>query len=76
MYESSVNVLEQSLGALAKLRKAIARCAMSVLFVCPRGTTRLPLDGFSLNLVFDDFSKTCLENSVSFKSNKYNGYFT
>ena len=30
-----------------------------VLSVCPNGTTRLPPDGFSLNLIFEFFSNTC-----------------
>ena len=30
---------------------------------CPHGTTLLPLDGFSLNLIFETFSKVCRENS-------------
>ena len=37
--------------------------ATSCLFVHLRGTTRLPLDGFSLNLILEDFSKLCQENS-------------
>jgi len=40
------------LGALAKLRKATIRFVMSVCpSVCPHRTTRLPLDGFSCNLI-------------------------
>jgi len=31
--------------------------------VCPHETTRLPLDGFSWNLIFEYFSKNCRENS-------------
>jgi len=31
--------------------------------VRPHGTTRLPLDGFSLNLISEYFSKMCLEKS-------------
>ena len=27
--------------------------------VFPHGTTRLPLEGFSCNLMFEDFSKIC-----------------
>jgi len=41
-----------SLGTFAKLRKAIFSYIMSVH---PHGTTRLPLDGFSLNLIFEYF---------------------
>jgi len=37
------------LSAFAKLRKAIIRF---VMFVCPHGTTQLPLHVFSWNLVF------------------------
>jgi hypothetical protein len=40
------------LGAFAKFRKATISV---VMFVCPRGTTRLTLDGFSLNLISEDF---------------------
>ena len=31
--------------------------------VLPHGTTRLPLDGYSRNLIFEYFSKICQENS-------------
>jgi hypothetical protein len=41
---------------------------MSVsLSVYPPGTTRLPLDGCSWNLVFEYFSKTCRETSSFIK---------
>jgi hypothetical protein len=51
-------------GALASLRKATFSFAMSVrLSTSPHETTRLPLDGFCLNLTFDLFPKICLENS-------------
>ena len=62
------------LGLFAKLRKAAVSFVMSVR---PRGTTRLPLYGFSLNLIFEDFSKKkCREDQVSLKSGKNNGYYT
>jgi hypothetical protein len=35
--------------------------------VLPYGTTCFPPDGFSWNLAFDYFSKTCGENSISIK---------
>ena len=38
----------------AKLRKMTISFVMSV---CPHGTTRLPLDGFSWNLIFEYFQK-------------------
>ena len=47
---------ELFLGAFAKLRKATASVVMSV---CPHRTTRLLLDGFSWNLIFDYFWKIC-----------------
>ena len=52
------------LGAFAELRK---ESISFVLSVRPHGTTRLPLDGFSRNLIFDDCSKICGENSSFIK---------
>ena len=50
-YSRSIDVL--LLGAFTKLRKATLSFVMSVrLFILPRGTTRLLLDGFSWNLIF------------------------
>jgi len=44
------------LGSFAKLLKAIVSFVMSAcLFVRAHETTRLPLDGFSRNFVFDCF---------------------
>ena len=48
------------LGAPAKLRRVTISFVMSVR---PHGTTRLPLDVFSINLMLEDLSKTCRENS-------------
>ena len=47
-------------GAFVKLRKATISFVMSVR---PHGKYRLPLDGFSLNFVSEDFSKTCHDSS-------------
>jgi hypothetical protein len=52
------------LGAFAKLRNATISFVMSV---CPQGTTRLPLDRFSWNLIFEDFSKICRKISSFIK---------
>jgi len=60
-------------GTFAKLRKVTTSFVMSK---CLNGTTRLPLDGFSQNFVYDNFSKNCRQNSISLKSDKNNGYFT
>ena len=44
---------------------------------CLLGTTRLPLDGYSLNLIFEDFSEKSIENiQVVLKSDKNDEYFT
>jgi len=54
------------LDAFAKLRKATISFVIPVgPSICPHGTNRLSLDGFSLNLVFECFSKkkNCQENS-------------
>jgi hypothetical protein len=52
------------LGTIAKLQQATVSVFMSVCPpVLPRVTTRLPLDGFSWNLIFECFSKICTENS-------------
>ena len=43
--------------------------------VCQHETARLPLDGFSLNLLFEYFfPNTFRENKVPLKSDKNNGY--
>ena len=60
-------------GAFAKLRKAATSFVMSV---CPYGTTRLPLGGFSLNSIFAYFFRKCVEKiQVPLKSDKSNGYY-
>jgi hypothetical protein len=52
------------LGAFAKLRRATISFVMSVR---PHGTTRLPLDGVSWNLIFEYFSKICRDKSILVK---------
>jgi hypothetical protein len=46
-------------GAFAELRKATISFVTSV---CPHETTRLPLDKFWWNFMFETFSKICWEN--------------
>jgi hypothetical protein len=47
------------------------------LSACPLGTTRLPLDGFSLNFILEYFFKKYVEEAQSsLKSDDNNGYFT
>ena len=45
-------------------KRLLTSSCLSVLrlSVCPHGTTRLPLDRFSKNLIFQYFSKICQEN--------------
>jgi hypothetical protein len=64
---TSVNLF---LGMFAIFRKAIlvSSCLSVLSSACPHGTTRLPLDGFSRNLIFEYFSKICLENSDFIKT--------
>ena len=49
----------------------IAKSDYSISHVCPsvrpHGTTQLLLEGFSLYLIFQDFSKICRENSSFIK---------
>ena len=46
-HRQQCKLYEPVLGAFAKLREATISFVISVrLFVCPHGTTRLPLDGF------------------------------
>jgi hypothetical protein len=48
------------LGAFAQLPKTAVSFVMNV---SPHGTSRIPLEEFSWNLIFGDFSKICWENS-------------
>ena len=48
----------QFLGTFAQLQETAP---------CPHGTTRLPLDGFSWNLIFEYFLKICQEISSFLK---------
>ena len=64
-YEISLLQINTFLDAFTKLRKAITSFVMSVCpSIRPHGTTRLPLDEFSWNLLFESFSKICPENSI------------
>jgi hypothetical protein len=52
------------LGAFARLWKVTTSFLTSVWPpVCPHGTTQLPLDEFSWNLILEYFFKVCWENS-------------
>jgi hypothetical protein len=69
------------LGKFAKLRKETISFLMPVRpsirpSVRPHGTTRLPLEGLSLNLIFGYFLEN-LERKFEFSSQfaKNNGYF-
>jgi hypothetical protein len=65
------------LDAFAKLRKTTTSFVMSIRpSVRQHGTTRLPLDGFSWNLISEDFSKSVEKIQVSLKSDTNKGHFT
>jgi hypothetical protein len=54
--------------AFEKLRKATISFVVSVRPSYPQWTTRLPLDGFSRNVLFRRFSTICRENSTFIKN--------
>jgi len=59
-----------NLDVFTKLRNMTIRFYM---FVCPYGTTQLPLDGFSWDLIFGYFPKNCPENSSFIKLRQVSG---
>jgi len=63
---------DELLYAFAKLQKA----TISFVSVRPYGTNRLPLDGFTWNLIFCYFSKICREFRSFIKSDRSNRYVT
>jgi hypothetical protein len=65
------------LGEFAKLRKSTVSFVMSVrLYIRPHGTCGVPLDGFSLNLIFEYFSKIVEKIEVVLKSDNNTRYLT
>ena len=81
-----VNAVTVFFRSFAKLRKSKSSFDMSICLsvlpsfhssICPHGTSRLPVDGFSWNVIFEDFSKILKKIiEVSLKFYKDNGYFT
>jgi hypothetical protein len=62
--KGAVCLYHHLLGAFVQLRKATVIFVMSVR---PHGTTRLLLDWFSWNLIFEYFSEICRENASFIK---------
>jgi len=63
-YEVASNFFPFFLSAFTTLQKATVNFVMFVFpSVRPHRTLLLPLEGFSLNLISDYFSKICRENS-------------
>ena len=61
---------------IRKNRKALSSPSVC-MFVGPRGTSRLPLDGFWWNLVCVPFLRKCIEKiQFLLEYDKNNGYFT
>ena len=56
--------LESFLGAFAEFQEAAINL---VVYVCPHDKIRLLLGGFSRNLMFENFSNICGENSSVIK---------
>jgi len=76
-YSSRCQYFVAFLGAFAKLRNATISCVTSVSpSVCPRGITRLPLDGLFKMLYLSIFRKAVEKIQVLLKSATNNGYFT
>ena len=74
-----INSVLLFLGAFAKLRKAtitFVGCLSVRPPVSPYGTTRLPLDEYPWNLIFEFFRKILEKVQVLLKFDKNNGYFT
>jgi hypothetical protein len=71
---SELNGSNCSSNLIRRLRK-IAKSNYYLRYICPsvhlsiypNGTTRLTLDGFSRNFIFEDFVKMCRENSILIK---------
>jgi len=62
------DILQPVIGRnFRRVRKITKKRLSFVIPVRPHGTTRIPLNGFSLNLILDYFSKICRENLVSIK---------
>ena len=73
-YNNYIKLTHSFLGAFTKLRTATISSVMSVR---RQGRTRLQMDGFTSNLIFEYFSKICQENSSFINIwNKIKGYFT
>jgi len=51
------------------------RIVLVRLYVCPHGTTLLPVDGYLLSWTFEDVSKSVHKIELSLKFDKNNGTF-
>jgi len=60
------------LDVFTKLRKSDYHLRNVCPSFRPQGTTRLPLDGFSLNLIFECFSKICREGGKQLQTTPMN----
>ena len=66
-HTNELQVLQRVFRRVRKIAKSdyyLRHVCLSVcLSVCPHGANRLPLDGFSRNLISEYFSNICWENS-------------
>jgi hypothetical protein len=67
---------EPVFSCVHKTVKSNYKLSESCLSISSHGTTRLPMDRFSLNFIFEDFLIICWENSGWLKYDKNNGYLT
>jgi hypothetical protein len=67
-YLNPISRSEAVFGCVFKIKKKLL-----AFHVCPHETTRLPLDGFSWNFIFEYFSKIVEEIQVGLKSD--NGFY-
>ena len=66
--KNSISLALYVFRSVCKIAKSDFSFVISVcLSVYPHGKTRLSLDGFSLNLIFEYFSKICEKNSSFIK---------
>ena len=66
-HSADTNIIFRRVRKIAQSDNELRHVRLSVrLFVRPQGITRLPLEGFSRNLIFQYFffSKICRENST------------
>jgi hypothetical protein len=74
-WKRDVTLIFRCFRKIAKGHSKLRHIRPSVrLYICPLGTTHLPLEEFSRNLIFEDLPKFCRKFQVWLKSDKNKGY--